>query len=300
MKIIHYRKIPPLSQQLVLGIGKFDGFHLGHQKIVRTIVRRAHETRRLPAVFTFRHFPGNSKLATWQDKSRFFRQAGLVLCLWSDFEEISFWEPGKFVDFLVRIGVRKIIIGSNFRFGTHRQGSPGFLRRAGREQGFSVTVIQPVRLGRTIVSSTGIRQHLGAGNITAANRLLGRPFSFSGRVITGKSRGRLLDFPTANLYPFCSVEIGDGVYAGWVLRYRKFHRAVLNIGPVPTFHEEERRIEVHILNFHQDIYGETLRVFLVRKLRPEIRFSSVQRLKEQISKDIHHAFRLLKNIPDGR
>lgn len=297
MKTIHYRKIPTLRRGLILGIGKFDGFHLGHQKIVRAIVRRAQQAGCLPAVFTFRRFPGNSKLAPWQDKLEFFRKAGLALCLWSDFEEISFWTPGKFVDFLVRIGVREIIIGSNFRFGTHRQGNPEFLRRAGKKQGFAVTVVQPVRLGRSIVSSTGVKRCLEAGNITVANRLLGRTFFFSGRVITGKCRGRLLDFPTANIYPSCPVEIGDGVYAGWILRRRKFHKAVLNIGPAPTFREKERRIEVHIPNFHQDIYGEILRVFLVKRLRPEICFSSVPRLKNQIRKDIQLASRLLRTPP---
>jgi len=287
MEIIHYKDLLKNSfTNVILGIGKFDGFHLGHQKIINTILNKGKGKKSVTAVFTFRHFPADFYIYPWEERLEFLDRAGIETCIWSDFEEISFWEPEKFLKFIEKIGVKEIIVGFNFAFGSHRKGNIEFLKRESDKKEFSLSVVEPVKVNREIVNSTKIRNFLKISDIEKVSIFLGRHFSFKGKVITGDLRGRVLDYPTANLYLFNKLDIGDGIYAGWILYEGKFYKGAINIGVSPTFRGKEKKIEVYLLDFTKEIYGEILEVFLVKKLRDEICFPSKEDLKKQIKKDV--------------
>lgn len=295
MEIIHYKDLKNSFKNAILGIGKFDGFHLGHQKIINTILDKGKGKKGVTAVFTFRHFPADFYIYSWEERLAFLNKAGVEICIWSDFEEISFWKPEKFLKFLLKIGIKEIVVGFNFVFGSHRKGNIEFLKRESDREKFLLFVVQPVKVDGEIVNSTKIRNFIKVGNLERVSTFLGRNFSFKGKVITGDLRGRVLDYPTANLYFFNKLNIGDGVYAGWILYKGKFYKGAINIGVSPTFGGKEKKIEVYILNFEKEIYGEILKVFLITKLRDEIRFSSKEDLKEQMKKDVQEISKMLVN-----
>ena len=286
MQILHLFDNKKFPEQLTLGIGKFDGVHLGHRKIIKLIVENAKSCGTVPSVFTFRHFPAEFYICSWQEKLSIFKECGVQLCIWADFEDISFWQPEKFLNSLVNMNVSQVVVGFNFFFGAHRKGDISFLRTYCAKENVSLFVAEPVQINGVVINSTNIRNCLESGNVESANIFLGRRFSFTGKVITGDFRGRTLHFPTANLYLSNNVKIGNGVYAGLVLLENHTYRIAINIGDCPTFGGKQKKIEVYIIDFSGDIYGKILTVYLAKKLRDEIAFVSPEKLVLQIKKDI--------------
>ena len=193
-----------------------------------------------------------------------------------------------------RLHIRKIIIGHDYTFGRGKEGNEAFLSTFGQQLGFEVEVMNAVRVRETTVSSTRIREALLAGEVRLAASLLGRPYNLGGRVVPGQRRGVRLGFPTANISPDKELVPARGVYAVQVLLEGIRRQGALSIGINPTFSDERRSIEVYILNFNEDIYGKTLDMLFIERLRDEIRFASPEELVAQIEKDIARVREILR------
>ena len=193
-----------------------------------------------------------------------------------------------------KLWIRRILIGQDYTFGRRKEGNEAFLTEAGRRLGFEVEVMNAFCVGDTVISSTKIREALLAGEVRFAATLIGRPYNLSGRVISGNQRGVRLGFPTANIAPDKELVPARGVYAVRVLREGHCHDGVLSIGFNPTFADGKRSIEVHIFDFHEDIYGESIEILFIERIRDEVRFESPEKLIAQIERDIARARKILK------
>ncbi|WP_018084389.1 bifunctional riboflavin kinase/FAD synthetase [Desulfurispora thermophila] len=287
-------------QNLVLGLGNFDGLHLGHRRLIASLVNKAEETGGTAAVFTFYPHPlavlrpGQAPplLMTREIKQEMLAVLGVKVLLEVPFtSQFAAIEPQEFVTgVLVReLAVQHVFAGYNYTFGQGGRGDAQLLQAAGRQHGFGVHIVPPVMVDDVPVSSTLVRQLLTDGEVEAAARYLGYSPFLEGRVVAGEQRGRLLGFPTANIeLPAGLLVPANGVYAVKIRLGKEIYPGVANIGTKPTFHAagSERTFEVHILDFAGDIYGERVRVFFRRRLRGEQRFASVDQLVEQIHRDI--------------
>ena len=196
--------------------------------------------------------------------------------------------------------MRGLVIGPDFSLGRDREGDTKTLRGLGQEMNFSVTVVPPMTKNGESVSSTVIRKAISDGDMKKVTRLAGRPFSLHGRVITGTGRGAKLNFPTAN--PEINPEQAippDGVYASWAFANGKKYQSMTNIGKCPTFGNYKRTVEVYIIGYNGNLYGQELKIDIIERLRNERKFDSVEGLTEQIAKDIKQGEAILKTA-DGQ
>ncbi len=301
MRIIHQlAELSPPVPRAVVTIGNFDGVHLGHREIFRRVVRRARELNGTAVVLTFVPHPlkvldpnrAPRLLNTYAEKERLIEASCIDLMVSLPFtRELAAMPADRFVaEILVgRLGLVHLIVGADYAFGRKREGNVSFLRRKGEEFGFLVEALEPVRVGGKVYSSTLIRRRLGAGDVAGVVALLGRHFTLEGRVIYGANRGRQLGFPTANLLTDKEILPRPGVYAVKVRWREEYFDGVMNIGFNPTFGTERISLEVHLLDFHGDLYGETLRVYFVERLREEMVFPSAAALIEAIVLDVARA-----------
>ncbi len=279
-----------------VALGNFDGVHLGHQKILSKTVETAHRKGRDAVVYTFdphprvvlQKVPEIPRITTAEERAHILEHLGIDVLILAEFtREFAAQTPEAFVGNILveELGTRNVYIGENYRFGRDRSGTPETLKKMAVEAGFIVHVVPPVRIGDTMVSSSKIREYLMAGEIRGATQLLGREFTVGGRVIHGHHRGKGLGYPTANIIPEPKLHPPEGVYAVYCMWGDNIYPGVMNIGRNPTFKDRRLSYEVHILDFDRDIYGETIRVYLVDRLRPEMTFANVEELKAQIGKD---------------
>jgi riboflavin kinase/FMN adenylyltransferase len=207
------------------------------------------------------------------------------------------WTGTRFIEGLVKCsaGIASISVGENWQFGRNRRGTVGLLRRLGEQHGFRVFGVGEVKLDGSVVSSTEVRRAVQAGDFARAGALLGRAYTVWGTVVAGDALGRTLGFPTANLEVACEQLPPSGVYAVRAERRGKFFDGVANLGLRPSLGKEEteRRLEIHLLDFSEDLYGEELEVGFVEFLRGEKHFASFVELREQIARDVEEARRLL-------
>ncbi|MBR5659731.1 MAG: bifunctional riboflavin kinase/FAD synthetase [Lachnospiraceae bacterium] len=302
MEIIEGKKTQVLpAAETVVTVGKFDGLHLGHQKIFRTLLEEKKNTGRPAVVFTFSSSPyeklGNGRqkrIISETQKRRRLEDMGidyLVECPFSD--KIMKMSPQEFVDefMLRRMHAKAVCVGNDFRFGYHRAGDPDFLRAYGEEKDFTVQVLDKEYYNDEAISSTRIRECLLKGRIEEANTMLGYRYSFIGEVMHGRKVGRTMNMPTINQFPEEDVILPPfGVYASQVtLPDNSKWAGVTNIGIRPTFREDNDRkvitAETHLIGFEGDLYGQVAVVELLKMIRPEIRFSSVDELVVQMQKD---------------
>lgn len=287
----------------VLALGNFDGVHLGHQDIFRHVVKRAEEIGGTPMAFTFdRHplkvlAPDKAPLAltTNAQKSGLIGALGVRVGLWIPFtEEFACQKPLAFIRDVLqeRIGVHELVVGYDFRFGHCRTGNAALLQQQAAAHGYEVTVIPPVKLGDTVVSSTTIRALLHKGKVEEAARLLGRSYTLSGSVVEGFRRGAALGFPTANVQSDQEIVPREGVYAVGVEWKGRHFPGVANVGHNPTFGNKSLSVEVHLLEFEGDLYGARLDVAFVSRIRDERKFASVDELTAQIACDVRLARRI--------
>jgi riboflavin kinase/FMN adenylyltransferase len=295
----------------VLTIGNFDGVHLGHCEILRTVCEKA-KARAVPgiaAAYTFKPHPqvalrpgaNVQLLSTYDEKLKLLERAGMDLVIEEPFSrEFSTVSPELFFsDVVLRLlSAEAIVVGYDFAFGKERQGHLPALQEFCQKTGVELTIVPPHRMAGEVVSSSRIRQHLLSGEIEAAARLLGRPFSYHGVVSRGEGRGRKIGFPTANLSPENKLVLPYGVYATWTLWDGKKTPSITNIGVRPTFGDKELPvlIETHLMDMTEDLYGCQLEVSFVRRLREERRFSGIDQLKEQIVKDVAQARAILAAV----
>ena len=291
-------------------IGSFDGVHQGHQQIIRELVIGAHKEHQLAVVVTF--FPNPAVvvreiqtlfyLTTVEEKTRLLTAMGVDSVLSIAFnKELSRMSAESFMSMLHdRLQFSCLLIGYDFRLGANREGDIQSLEEIGKNLGFCVRSIPPVENNDKPVSSSLIRNLLKSGNVESAADFLGRFYELEGKVIHGDGRGKHIGLPTANIQPWDKKIIpASGVYAAFVRINGMIHPSVMSIGVRPTFydHPTKQTIEIHILDFKEEIYGENLQLYFVSCIRPEKKFDSIETLMEQIRKDINHAREVLSNAP---
>jgi riboflavin kinase/FMN adenylyltransferase len=305
----HFRDIDALQlESCELTIGSFDGIHLGHRSLIQQLVERAHQKSVPSVVLTFYPHPSVVLLGrrpafyinTPDEKADQLGDLGVEYVITHRFDrELSAIGASDFLGWIFeRLRFRGLSVGENFTLGHQRQGNVSYLHNASVERGFQLNVVPPVYEGEEIVSSTRVREALRSGDVARAAKYLGRPFVIPGEVTRGSGRGKKLGIPTANLsiweeraYP------GLGVYACLIqLRGERF-KAVTNIGVRPTFDDNPEKpiIEAHVLDFEQDLLGETIHVSFIDRLRDERKFKGPEQLLAQIDQDIKRARRILEN-----
>lgn len=305
MQVIRDLSQASVERETILTIGAFDGLHLGHQGLLKQLMRSAQEANRLSGVVTFDPLPRTVLtpdssficLTTIEDKIELLQTWGLDLLVIVPFSwEVARTSARDFVRPLRdRLRMVELWVGWNFALGRGREGDAAALTKLGQELGFEVRVIAPVSEGGAAISSTQIRSLLGTGRVREAAEMLGRYYQFSGIVGPGVGQKRQVGFPTANLRVenICTL-LASGIYATYVTVQDKRYLAVANIGVRPTFQDGKPTIEVHLLDFDGGLVGERIRVQFVERLRDERRFASVKALRTQIKKDIAKARDILE------
>lgn len=290
-------------------IGNFDGVHRGHQELISRTVQHAVKRGLLSVVVTFEPHPlrvltGKKTppfITLLDQKLELISALGVECCLVLPFtREMAALPPAEFVRrYLVDgLRMRQLYIGYDYAFGKGRAGNHELLCRLGQEHGFCVEQLDPVIIGEAVVSSTRIRDLVQSGEVWELPPLMGRFYQFKGRVVHGAGRGaRLLGFPTANLDPIDELIPKRGVYAVWAELADDPDappmQAVANVGHNPTFGENALAVEVHVMGLDRDIYGRTMRVHFVQRLRDEMKFTGPAALVERITEDIRLARRIL-------
>ncbi|CCO09420.1 bifunctional riboflavin kinase/FAD synthetase [Desulforamulus hydrothermalis] len=288
---------------IVAAIGNFDGLHLGHQKLIGEAVAMARRSKGTAAVLTFHPHPLSvlkpelaPPMLLDQDAKRvMMEELGVdVLILLPFTLEFAQLSPVEFIrDVLVQqLNVQGIVVGYNYSFGHRGRGNAETLWQYAAAYGYTLSVIPPVKVGQQVVSSTLIRHKLAEGDVVSARKLLGYPPFTEGTVVYGERRGNTLGFPTANIdCPAGMMVPAKGVYSVHVDLAGETYLGVANVGNKPTFHgyQQPINIEVHLLDFHGNIYGKKIKVKYIRRLRDEKKFSSVTDLVNQIQADVQSA-----------
>ncbi|WP_025898102.1 bifunctional riboflavin kinase/FAD synthetase [Sneathiella glossodoripedis] len=310
-----YSDVPEQYKGCVLAIGNFDGVHLGHQAVIGEAQKIASELEAPSGVLTFEPHPREFfapqtppfRLSTLETRAAHLNWLGVDVMAALAFDlDFSRKTAEEFVfDVLVKgFAVRHVVVGYDFIFGHKRQGTTVILAELGRKFGFGVTVVEPVGEETTIYSSTAIRTLLAEGNPSKAASLLGHWWEVEGEVIKGDQRGRTIGFPTANIpithyhppklgvYAVRVGRMGEGGTTSWI-------DGVANYGKRPTFDKKDILLEVHLLDFEGDLYGETIRIAFVDFIRDELKFSGIDQLQEQIEMDARKARQLLSE-PENR
>lgn len=283
-----------------LSIGNFDGVHLGHARIVQQLVKRAHEANGPAVVFTFDPHPVRllrPQVAppplTWtKRKAELLGQLSVdAIVAYPTDQEILSLEPGEFFHRIVvqRLAARAIVEGTNFCFGRGRAGNTQTLADLCKSHEMQMDVVQPLEHTGEPVSSSRIRTAIANGEIDLARHLLTQPYRIRGMVTHGAARGAKVGFPTANLDAVDTLVPGQGVYAGRAISAGATYAAAVHLGPNPTFADDHAKIEVHLLDFSGNLYGEPLEVDFLARLRDIQPFAGVESLREQLRRDVARA-----------
>ena len=301
MRLFHGTDNAEIQRPTVLTLGVFDGLHLGHQLIMRTVVERARETGAVPTVITFDPHPravlhpesAPPLLQTLDQKVEGFGVLGIEQTIVIHFDEkFSHVRAEEFLADVVkdRLHAKEVYLGRGFAFGHNREGNIELLRRVSSELGFRADEVPEVQFRSQRVSSSKVRKLLSEGRVNLARRLLGRPYGVEGRVEHGAERGASLGFPTANLHARNRVIPRNGVYVTGTLIEGQWRRSVTNVGLRPTFTvDTEPSVETFVLNWAGDLYGDVVRVRFLHRLRDERKFGSLEELKAQIGQDVMRA-----------
>lgn len=299
MKVYNDLFLIEKNDNTIITIGTFDGVHLGHQEIFNVLINKSKNNGCRSFVITFEPHPRlviqpNSDLkflTTFEEKVEILRNMGidnlLVIPFTKEFSELTSEEFfRKYI--LDGTGIKKMVIGYDHRFGKGRDGDEQKIRELGTANNFEVQKTDAVTVNETVVSSSKIRNALFEGGVKTASQMLGRNYSFAGKVVVGDKRGRELGFPTANIQPENELKQipKNGVYAVKVFLEERTFDGVMNIGLRPTFKETKVVLsEVHILNFNEDIYGKHIRIEFIERIRDEKKFGSKEELIKQIEID---------------
>jgi len=293
------------QKDILLTIGVFDGVHLGHKHLISRLKELARKQGYLSGVITFSQHPQEvlsprtrlPSLTGIEQRLALLQDEGVDIVIPLPFTpQLADLSPKQFLKLLKEfLKMKGLVVGPDFALGKDRQGDIDYLRRLGKEMGFSVTAVPPMTMDGEVVSSTAIRKALAEGDMKQARKLLGRPFRLRGRVVTGDRRGWELGFPTANLEvaPGQALPTG-GVYACRAYIEGKAYSAMTNIGSRPTFGGGEQLIEVYLLDYNGDLYGHELAIDIIGRLRDEKKFDTAEQLKEQIAEDIKQGKAMLK------
>jgi riboflavin kinase/FMN adenylyltransferase len=298
------------NQNTVVTLGTFDGFHLGHQQIVRSVLEKTKKYGGRNVLITFDPHPRKivsiknhiQLLSTLSEKIEILSPLGIENLFVINFtKEFSQQTPEQFVTkYLVDgIGVKEIVIGYDHHFGKGRGGNFDLLNSLGEKYNFVITPVEEFKVGKETVSSTKIRKALLNGNVSKANKMLGRQYSFIGKVVKGEGRGKILGYPTANL----KIENEDkllpaiGIYAAQCSVNGKWYNSLLSIGSRPTFSFNGRVVpEIYILDFDKDIYNVEILIKVIQRIRGEEKFNSAEELIKQMDKDKVAGLKIFKEV----
>jgi riboflavin kinase/FMN adenylyltransferase len=309
MKVINQlEKISKPFNNAVVTIGNFDGVHIGHQALFHEAIEKADTIGGTSIAITFEPHPmrvlkqkNHLPLITlYEQKKELIERSGIDVLICVPFtREFASLTARQFVaDLLVRkIGMKAIVVGEDYSFGKNREGNLKILKSFASEMNFEVIVANWIKIAKNFpdrISSTRIRELIMDGRMTEAQKMLGRYYQIRGNVVTGRDRGgKLLGIPTANINLYDELCPKTGIYAVTVECGGKQYKGVANIGYSPTFDDHEFTVEVHILDFDDDIYNQKIRVNFIQRIRDEIKFSNISDLVEQIKKDIANAREIL-------
>lgn len=310
MKIVRYSrniKLPKKSRYIALGV--FDGVHLGHRKLIKLTVNKAKKNKGISIVVTFDPhpdriiFPENNVflLTTLKERINLIRDLEVDIFLIIKFSKILSKMSPK--DFIVKIlvnslQVKELFVGFNYKFGFQGKGNVDCLKEYGKIYKFKTSILKPEVINKTIISSTIIKEYIRLGDTKKAKKLLGHNVIISGRVISGKGRGRkLLNFATANIeIPLEKILPANGVYLVEINIDNQKYYGLMNIGIKPTFKEKNKTVEVHIINFNKSIYNQVVNINILQKIRNEKYFNHPGLLKKQIEDDILIAHKMINNM----
>lgn len=299
MKVYYGLSNYQAEQAVALTIGSFDGIHLGHQEIIAGLKNAAEANGALSAIMTFTPHPRIALnkdrenlrlLSTDAEKQRLLAQFGIDILFFMPFDEAFMQQSADaFLRHMLieKIGMRHIVLGYDHRFGNNREGDIHFLKNKAAALSFTVEEIPRQTIDDLAVSSTKIRQAIELGDITLANKMLGYPYSVSGKVVSGDKLGRTIGYPTANLHiddPYKQLP-AHGVYACRVHRANSLIAGMCYIGNRPTISGQRVNVEVNLLDWSGDLYGEALHIDLIAQTRADIKFASLDALKAQIAAD---------------
>jgi len=285
---------------VVATIGNFDGLHIGHRKIIEQVRMRGEKLGLMTVVMTFDPHPARvisptgapHLIHTRHQKIKMLEKMGVDILIFMPFDrDLSLLAAEEFFTnrVLRRMEIEEIYIGENFRFGRNRSADSDALFRIGSKLGFKVDLIESVKLEGEVVSSSLIRRLIADGNVERAALFLGQPFSIEGEVVSGEGIGKKMRIPTANVRPENELIPGMGVYITESLVCNERFRSVTNIGVRPTFALYTSTIETHLIDFASSIYGEDIEVVFHRRIRDEMKFDDVEKLKKQIECDVREA-----------
>jgi len=308
MKIIRYSKniiLPDKKRYIALGV--FDGVHLGHQKLIKQAVDKAKMNDGISIVVTFDPHPDKIinpesnvfLLTTLEERIKLTKDLDVDALLVIRFSKMmSKMSPNDFISNILvdSLQVKELFVGFNYKFGFQGKGNTDILREYSKLYKFKTNILKPIAENHTIISSTRIKDYIKSGEIEKAKKLLGHDITISGRVISGRGRGKkLLNFATANIEtPPNKLIPVNGVYLVEIKIDNRKYYGLMNIGVKPTFRETERTIEVHIINFNNKIYNKKVIVNILRKIREEKYFKHPGLLKKQIEDDILLAHKMIE------
>lgn len=291
------------DRDTVVTVGVFDGVHLGHCHLLKRLVQLSKPDLQ-PTVLTFSNHPITvlrpgtqvSYLTSPQQKASLLKDQGVELVVSLEFTpDLAQVSARDFAKVLVdQLGMRGLVLGPDAAIGRDREGTLNLLSKVGADMGFWVESVEPLAFGGTVVKSRSIREGLSRGEVAACAKLLNRNYSLKGQVVEGDRRGTELGFPTANLQLDGEIILpGDGIYATWAFVDGERHPSATSIGVRPTFGLSERLMEVHVMDFARDIYGQPMCVEFASKLRDQETFQSAEALVQQINKDVADSRRVL-------
>ena len=286
------------KKKAIITIGTFDGIHIGHQEIIKSLVKESISKKALSVILTFFPHPrmvlnkdfSIKLIDTLKEKEKIFEKLGLntliIQPFTKNFANISSHDFTKEI-LVKKLNVKKIILGYDHRFGRNRESSVDDLIELGLTCNFEVEVINAKKINSINISSTKIRKAIELGDFKKANLYLGRQFEINGKVVKGKGIGKKIGFPTANILIEENYKLipNKGVYLIKALIKNKAYYGMMNIGNRPTLNGKDETLEINIFKFNENIYGKRLTIFFLEKIRNEIKFDSIEKLGNQLLKD---------------
>lgn len=297
MKVIRYPQYQSLWRNSCVTVGNFDGVHIGHQALISTMVKQAKKMNNLAVVVTMQPLPiqlfnGSNAVDLLTDfklKNCLLKKMGVdVMCVLNFNHQLAAMSAPQFYQQILIEGLKaeSVVVGNDFKFGSERSGDFALLQKLSRGSSVQVAAISAVDINSERVSSTAIRQALSQGDFLIAKNMLGRDFNVIGRVAHGKKLGRELGYPTINLELNQRTFPLHGIYVVSITIAGNMHPAVASVGYNPSVGGNAKRIEVHVLDFNQQVYGQSVEVLFYKKLRNEVEFDSLNALTSAIKQDV--------------
>ena len=284
------------EQGTYVALGSFDGIHKGHLTLMNKVISISKEKKTLSMVYTFKNHPmtvvnntiAPKLLINNKKKQEIIENLGIdILCLETFDKKMMLLEPEDFIKGLIeRFNVRGLVVGFNYRFGHKNKGDLAMLEKLKKKYNFELYVMKAYQEESDVVSSSRIRRLIKDGELEMANELLGREFVLSGKIVDGKKLGRTIGFPTANLEVNEDMIIPEkAVYYTNVEYNGKIYKGITSVGNNPTVNGQNTTIETYILDFSEDIYGKSIKLYFLEKMREQVKFNSLDELKAQLEKD---------------